>query len=311
MEGFNPDNIIKPREKSILDNIENQLILARKLSGVYDNRPDPRDFIGSMADNPKFAGEYTKEAIEKDEAYVDYTRKKIDEKNSSHGLHDLQRQEGGFALGEMLQAMVVDRLNKDWLEEFKAIMTSDYDDLKVGADAILKNKDGQYLAASFDFTITNKEKTIYNKLADTWEKNVEKGNIPTIKYYEDPDTHEKRSILAPKFIISATRQDVEEMAGAYIENKEDALKDHKFQYMIIEQMYEQLVSVRNFLDNHPDEKQLDFSRRQYAAVYDTVQRIRDKLQREDKINNLEFYEYSKESPGLAMMRTFKISKENA
>ncbi|MCE9517377.1 hypothetical protein K8Q96_00010 [Candidatus Nomurabacteria bacterium] len=290
--------------------MENQLILARKLQNVYDNRPDPRDFIGAMADNPKSVEKYTEESIKKDEDYVSSTRNKIDEQNSSNGLYDLERKEGGFALSEMLQAMVVDQLNKGWLDEFKAVMTSDFDDLKVGADAVLKHTTGQYLAASFDFTITHQEKNIYNKLSTVWERNVESGSIPTIKYFEDPDTHEKREISAPKFIIGASRQDVEEMAKCYIENKEDALKDHKFQYMIIEQMYEQLVSVRDYYDHHQDDPRLEYSRRQYGKVYDTVQRIRDKFQREGKINNVDFYEYSKESPALATMRNFKIAKES-
>jgi hypothetical protein len=298
------------RQDSILDKIENQLILARKLQEVYDKRPDPKSFVGAMV-GTKFADQYTAEAVKKDEDYISETRKKIEEQNRKDGLSEFERKEGGFALGEMLQSMVIDRLNNGWLDEFKAVMTSDFDDLKIGADAVLKHKTGQYLAASFDFTIASQEKNIYNKLSGVWKKNVESGSIPTIKYYEDPDTHEKRSILAPKFIIGASRQDVEDMAKYYIEGREDELSDHKFQYMIIEQMYEQLVSARNYFDHHQDNEKLDFSRKHYQKIYDTVQRIRDKFQRENKINNVDFYEYSKGSPALAMMRNFTIMKEAA
>lgn len=299
-----------PKQENLLDKMENQLVLARKLQNVYAARPDPKNFIGAMADT-EFSEEYSEESIKKDEEYISDTRKKIEEQNRSNGLHDLQRLEGGFALSEMLQAMVVDCLNKRWLDEFKAVMTSDFDDLKVGADAVLKHKTGQYLAASFDFTITSQEKHIYNKLSKVWEKNVESGSIPTIKYFEDPDTHNKRKIIAPKFIIGATRKDIEDMAKCYLEDKEDDLNNHKFQFMIIEQMYEQLVSVRNYLDHHKDDKKLDFSRKHYNKIYDTVQRIRDKFQREEKINNVDFYEYSKESPALTTMRNFTIFKEAA
>lgn len=300
---------IKAKEPGFVEKIENQLILARKLQNVYEHRPDPKNFIGAMLET-KFAEEYSEESIKKDEQYIIDTRKKIEENDRSNGLEDFQRKEGGFALSEMLQAMVVDRLNKDWLNEFKAIMTSDFDDLKVGADAVLKHKTGQYLSASFDFTIASQEKNIYNKLSNVWERNVESGSIPTIKYFEDPDTHTKGKILAPKFIIGASKKDVEDMAKCYIENRESDLSDHKFQYMIIEQMYEQLVSVRNYLDHHQDNERLNFARKQYGNIYDTVQRIRDKFQREGKINNVDFYEYSKESRALATMRSFKIAKEN-
>ena len=304
---MDPNPFKKNEERSILDKIENQFILARKLQNVYDNRPDPKDFIGAMS-GTKFEEEYTKESIKKDEEYISSTRKAIDEKNSSTGLYELERKEGGFALSEMLQAMVVDMLNKGWLNEFKAEMTSDFDDLKIGADAVLKHTTGQYLAASFDFTITNKEKNIYNKLSLIWERNIESGNIPTIKYFKDPDTQKMGKIIAPKFIIGASKSDVEEMASCYIENKENNLEDHKFQYMIIEQMYEQIVSALDYFDNHNENEKLNFAKSQYEKVYTVVQRIRDKFRRENKINNLDFYEYSKKSLALATMQNFKISK---
>jgi hypothetical protein len=299
---------IRLQPKSILDLIENQLALARKLQTVYDNRPDPKDFEGAMSDT-KFADDYTKEAIEKDEKYVETTNAKIEEKNSSFGREELDRREIGFAHGEMLQAMVVDQLNKGWLKEFKAVMTSAFDDLNVGADAVLKHKTGQYLAASFDFTICDKK--IYHKLEKVWERNIEKGSIPNIKYYEDPDTHEKGKIIAPKFIIGASYEDMEEMAKSYLDGTEDKLKNHKFQYMIIEQMYEQLVNYMNYFDHHRDDARLDFANKEYKKVYLTIQRIRDNFQREGKINNVEFLEYCKKSKALAEIRSFNKIKEAA
>ena len=119
-EFLNPLEKRSPKESSFLDKMENQLILARKLQNVYEHRPDPKNFIGAMADT-KFASEYTKETIKENEKYVTETRHKIEEQNRSSGLENFQKQEGGFALSEMLQAMVVDQLNKKWLEEFKAI----------------------------------------------------------------------------------------------------------------------------------------------------------------------------------------------
>lgn len=306
---FNPKpSTLETKSKSILDSLENQIALARKLENVYDNRPDPKNFIGAMK-GTKFESEYDEESVKKDEYKVEDLRKKIDEQNSSHGKEILEAREGAFALSEMLQAMVVDRINKDWLNEFTAEMTSDYDDLITGVDAVLKNKDGHYLGASFDFTITKQEKVIEKKLESVWEKNIQSGNVPTIKYFEDPNTHKKGKIIAPKFIIGATKEDVEELATAYLNNNEKSLTDHKFQYIIIEQMYEQLVNAQNYFDHHADNIALDFAKGKYQQLYFVVQRLRDKFGREGKINNVEFYEYMQRSKALSTMRQFKILKE--
>jgi hypothetical protein len=297
------------REETTFDKPENQVKLARKLSSVYIKRPELKGFVGMMADDPRFASSYTKEAVEKDEQYVENVRKSIEEKNSSRGRDELDRLENGFALSEMLQAMVVDRINDNWLKEFKAIMTSDYDDLHVGADAVLKHKTGQYLSASFDFTVTNQEKLIEQKLAKVWEYNVEGGSVPTIKYFQDPDTGVKGRILAPKFIIGASKKDVEDLAQSYLDDKIENLNNHKFQYMIIEQMYEQVVSVLDYFEKHHDDPKLRFAHSQYEKIYIIVQRIRDGFNREDKIQNDEFREYSNKSIALETMKRFQMSKQ--
>ena len=204
------------QEPSILDSLPNQLKLAKILENVYENRPDINSFVGAMA-GTKYEKNYTKEVVEKDDLYVETTLANIDESNRSFGKENLEKIEGGFQLSEILQAMVIDRLNNHWFKEFKAIMTSTFDDLAAGMDGVMKHKDGGYLGLSLDFTVTNKGENIYKKLAGEWE-NVEKGEVRTVKYFEDPDTKEKGCLLVPKFIIGASKKDVEELASAYLTN---------------------------------------------------------------------------------------------
>lgn len=292
---------------SIANSVEKQLVLARKLGDVYGRRPEVSEFKGAMK-GTKFESDYSAEVVAKDEKYVEEIRMKINESNSSLGRDILNKNESGFALSEMMQAMVVDQINKGWLEEFSAVMTSDYDDLKVGVDAVLKHKSGNYIGAAFDFTITSQEKFLEEKLKKGWEHSIEKGSIPVVKYFEDPDTHVKSRISTPKFVIGGTRQDIEEMAEAYITDNQEALKDHKFQYLMIEQVYEQLVTVLDYYENH-DDKQFSFAKAQYEKVYTIIQRMRDRYSRENKINNLEFYQYSQDSVALQTMRRIKHLKE--
>jgi len=212
-----PISLDIPKETSILESLDNQLELARRLQPVYDRRPVLKSFIGAMPDT-RFAAGYTPAAVSQDEEYVRQTLAKIESENSAHGPDNLNYKETGFQLSKIMQAMIVDRMNNHWFKDFQAIMTSVFDDLTVGIDAVMKHKRGGYLGVSFDFTVTNKDMNIYKKLEKEWERNVAKGNIQRVKYFEDPDTEKKGYLQAPRFIIGASKKDVEGLAQAYLTN---------------------------------------------------------------------------------------------
>lgn len=292
------------KKESILDNIENQLILAKKLEGVYDNRPDLSSFEGAMK-GTKHEDKYTQESIKRDVEYVEDKRKKIEESNSSMGQQNLDNKEIGFQLSEMMQAMIVDRLNKHWFKNFQAVMTSDYDDLRVGIDAVLKHEKGTYLGAAFDFTVTNQDKIIYQKLRKEWDNHVVKGEIATVKYFEDPDTKEKKSLLVPKFIIGASKKDVEDMARAYISDDLETLENHPFKYVILQQIEEQLQTIFDYYETNPDNEKLAFARKQYEAIQKIVRIMRNDIHVDENMN-VDIHEYSKLNKALDMMKRFRI-----
>lgn len=309
-EKYTPPIKIQEKEPSILDSQENQILLFKKLETVYINRTeDLSHFKGSMS-STKFEKEYTDESINGDKQYVKYTREKIEETNSSSGKDHLERLEGGFQLSEILQAMIVDRLNKHWFKDCKSIMTSDYDDLKVGIDAIMKHKNGGYLGMAFDFTVTNQDKKIYEKLQKNWANNVEDGNVPTIKYFEDPDTKEKGRLLVPKFIIGASKKDVEELANAYITNNEEVLENHPLKYLILLQIEEQLQAVLDYHELNKNNPKLQFAKTQYERIESLLRNIKNEIHTDDKMHeNIDLHEYTESSMALSMMRRFRIMRE--
>ena len=317
MENFPTKKILKPelevkRQTGILDSLENQILLAKKLGNVYENRPDINSFVGVMKGTNQEVN-YTKEAIEKDELYVKNIRQKIDESNSSEGRQKLDYLEGGFQLSEILQAMVTDRLNKNWFKDCEAIMTSDYDDLSVGIDAVMKHKKGGYLGMTFDFTVSNQDKKIYEKLKNEWNKNTEKGNIPTIKYFEDPDTKEKRRLLVPKFIIGASKKDVEELADAYLNNNSELLDNHPFKYLILLQIEEQMQTVLDYFEsikcNEELFKKFTFANTQYERIQNILRNMKNEIHFDKNMHeNIDLYEYSKNNTALDMMRRFRIMR---
>jgi hypothetical protein len=301
-----PDESLKQGIDKLLD-FQTQIELAKKLENVYVLRPNIEEFVGAMA-GTKFAAGYTQEAVNNDLRYVHEIQRNIEGNNAQAGEKVENYQENGFALGEMMQAMVIDQINKGWLNEFNAVMTSEFDDLKVGVDSVLKHRNGKYLATSFDFTISSQWEVIQSKLYKMWEQRVETGQLVTVKYFQDPDTHERASIIAPKFIIGGTTKDLQDLANAYLDDNQEALKEHPFQYMIIEQMYEQLVTILNYYEQEKNEK-YNFTQDFYEKIYVIVQRLRDGFIREGKINTLDFHEYVRSSKALDAMRSFSAKKK--
>lgn len=296
------------KKPSIIESVENQVALARKLEAVYENRPEIDSFVGCMK-GTRFENEYTDEAIKRDKEYVEKTRKSIDESNSSFGRENLDSIERGFQLSEMMQAMVVDRMNNNWFADCKAIMTTDYDDLSVGIDAVMKHEKGTYLGASFDFTVTSQEKRVYEKLKTVWNKTVKDGKIPTVKYFRDPDTKEQKSLLVPKFIIGATKKDVEDLAGAYLSDDTETLQNHPFKYVMLLQIEEQLQTALDYYELKNNEGSLRFAKQQYENIQKTIRSIKKEVHLDEQMKNLDLYEYSKTSIALEMMRRFRMMRD--
>lgn len=305
------EKFIPSQEKkvSILDSIEKQLLLAKKLENVYVNRPDIDAFKGAML-GTKFESDYTEESINKDKLYVVKKREQIEESNSSFGRERLDHLDGGFQLSEMLQAMSVDCINKHWFKDCKSIMTSDYDDLLVGIDAVMQHKKGGHLGLAFDFTVTNQDKKIYEKLQKGWDRNTKEGKIPTIKYFEDPETKQKGKLLVPKFIIGASKKDVEEFASAYLSDDIETLENHPFKYLMLLQIEEQLQTVLDYYEDNSENKIFQFAKMQYEKIQTVLRNMKNEIHSDEKMHeNVDIHEYTKSSKALDMMRRFRIMRE--
>jgi len=283
------------------------LQLAKKLEKVYENRPNPRAFVGSMQ-GTKYEKDYTLDMVKKDEQYVEEKRAKIEEKNNSKSQTDINYAEQGFQLSEILQAMIVDRMNKNWFKDCKAIMTTDFDDLRVGIDAVMKHEKGGYLGASFDFTVSNQDKIIYEKLNNHWKNNVIDGKIPTVKYFEDPDTKQKGKLIVPKFIIGASKKDVEELANAYLADNKTVLDNHPLKYLMLLQIEEQLQTVLDYYET-TDTKSFEFAKTQYERIQTLLRSMKNEIHLDEKMHEVDLHEYSKQSIALDMIKRFRIMRD--
>jgi hypothetical protein len=261
-----------------------------------------------MANDPKHAGDYTQEKINEDIEYVKETQRKIEEQNKQKGVEVLSMLESGFSLSEMMQAMIVDMINKGMFPNFKAIMTSERDDLRVGIDAVLKRSEGKYLGAAFDFTISGNTTTIGDKLEGVWENNIEKHSIPVVKYFEDPDTGRKGSQLAPKFIIGGSKKEIEFFAKKYLEGNEAELNNHPFKYLMVKQIDEQLKAALKYFESKEGDQAFDFIKKQYKTIEIFIEELKTSIGYEDFVKTKEFFDYKKESVAHNAMRKFYSEK---
>jgi hypothetical protein len=307
-ESFNPNQATEKIEKkeSVLKNQENMIALFRRLQNVYETRPEMKDFVGAMAGS-KFAEEYTPERVNSDLQYVETTRDKIDAYNREKGQEQLDTFEENFAFAEATQAIITDRINS-WMPEFKTIMTSDYDDLRVGIDMVMKHQDGGYLGTAFDATVSSHPEKINGKLEKNWDNNTVKGNIPTVKYFQDPDTKEKGRILVPKFIIGVSANEINQLAEAYLNQTESSFDSHPMRMAILDQIKLQISGALTFYEDSSDPKHY-FAKQQYLKLERTIDDAITQLSKSEAVNRLEYHEYRKENLTINLIEDFFNKKQ--
>ncbi|MCU0680353.1 MAG: hypothetical protein MUF50_03585 [Planctomycetes bacterium] len=320
MKEFYTKPIIKKEEESfdfeifenkIIDNPDNLRELSKKLQGVYNHRPDPEDFMGVEKKTMKkehLLECYTKEEIDSDLKYVENKKAWIEEQNSSKGLREKENIDKMFAYSEMMQAMVIDLINKGWFKNCKAIMTSEYDDYCNGVDSVIKNKTGDFFSASFDLVVFSQDcKRLYEKLNKEWN-NTRSGKLVNVKYFEDPDDHKKQSIMAPKFVVGATIKDLELLAKGYLDNDQKSLQQNPLKFFIIDQIEKQIEEVLDFYEKNIDSKNRNFILEKYNSLYNIIKEIKKEAKNEianDQEARLAVHEYSKTNIYGAVMKTIE------
>lgn len=252
--------------KNIFENPVMLSTLKEMLSSVYLHRPNPEDFIDIM-DDSGYLQEYSKQAIEADIKKLQVNKTLIDMKDEQYGDWFKEKNESNFQHGEMLQLIIIDRINEGWIPDVTAIMTSYVDDLRVGIDSAVQYKKTGYFGMSLDMTISNSEDIVKKKIQKNWDFFISKGRIPTVKYYQDPnDSSVKGMRSMPKFIVGGSRDDLERLTEAYITKNLESISDDPLKYTIIAQIEVQLKKILDFYSSqdHSYGSTLYFAYKQYS-----------------------------------------------
>lgn len=118
-------------------------------------------------------------------------------------------------LSSLLEAVLADQIeSNNWLgENTEIVPASRYDDIKNGVDivSIYREEDSEeYLGLGVDVAFANDKKNIISKL-DNIKFALKNAHIPNLKYFEDPNTGEHKSLLVPKVVVGTRQSSAEKL----------------------------------------------------------------------------------------------------
>jgi hypothetical protein len=117
-------------------------------------------------------------------------------------------------------------------------------------------------------------------------------------------------LLVPKFIIGASKKDVEELAEAYLTDNNELLENHPFKYLILMQIEEQLQTVLDYYETNKENKGFQFAKSQYEKIEVLLRNMKKEIHTDEKMHeNVDLHEYTKSNVALDMMRRFRIMRE--
>lgn len=301
-------NDIEPLKAHNEDERQSETWYNEKLAYKADHL-NLNDFAnGEKQINHLLKERYTEWQIAKDKETVENLFSGIALSNASVGSKVLKEREAKYQRSEIVSVMVIQLLNR-WFKNCKTIMTTEFDDKINKIDAVLKHKLGDCLGMSIDFTLSQNDTIIDDKLSYEWEKNTEKGRVRGVKYFEDPDTKEKSRLLVPRFVVGVSKKDFEDLAKGFLNDNDTILDSHPFKYLMLEQIKTQIDTALDFygLEKNKDNKSLNYARAKYASALTIVNNMLHEIHSDETINNEKYIKYREKNIPLQVMSNFPFT----
>lgn len=267
-------------KRDLSDILENGAImksLHEKMAHRKELRqPDPNKFIGEPG--------YDEVSVRAELATVTSYKTKWQSENSP----ELAKQK---EISDILEGIIVDQISGPWLSE-RAVgyYTAEADDVLRGVDVItelIDEEDSHYLGFAIDVTMAKDPRILESKLAKNW-KDIETGNFPEVKYFEDDD--ENKSRLKPvRVLIGVNPKFARELIRLEYFNKKDKLGEHPFQAHLILQIKEQLEAYYRYAESKNNEQLKDKIAESLRAFYSIIFKEKEEFLNEH-VNEVEVEE---------------------
>jgi hypothetical protein len=226
--------------KPLKDDPHMMEILSDKKERYYIKHPRPT--IDDFVDVPKETRDQDKLELLKTQEMFEKNLDSLDEE---------QREiiEFNLELSSIFEVCILDVIenNKMLGNNCGIFPTSKWDDIKNGIDGVFvldKEEQNEYLGGiEMDITFSLKFGDLESKLEGI-KQNIRLGKLPTLKYFRDSKSGERKEISLPKVIIGAERASAEALLRMWGMNKanqnQDNLKNHPIQSKIIMEFIAQL-----------------------------------------------------------------------
>lgn len=144
--------------------------------------------------------------------------------------------------------------------------SSFFDDYVNGVDEIVEIEEENsvnHLAVAVDVTFG----TSLNKKFDRIKKEIESGDLATVKYFENSErTFKGRLSKVPRVIIGTSKDNLIKLAKLWVERNNKELSRHPVQLEILDEMSAQLEAYRYYAEKLGKEDIIKIMDRQIAIV---------------------------------------------
>lgn len=226
--GFNERMPFNRHEERELDR---ELIIKKAyekaLATVHEAELDPGDF----------RSHYSPEDVDADQTYVEEMEKKFES-----DLSEPQK------LGTIFEAVLHESVSyRQWFgKESRAQKTSRYDDIKNGIDEVvetdLHDEETSYLGLALDATVGGTDEK-FRRIKDE----INKGTLSKVKYFRSKSTQYMGELQSvPRVVVAADAKTIIELAQLWLEKENTKLREHPFQYQVLEEISLQLEHFENY-----------------------------------------------------------------
>lgn len=208
--------------------------------------------------------ERAKEAMKKDRPNVDRFSDSVSQAEIEADKVEVRRLQGLFAadrsfsdsakrLATIWEAYLTERVELDaWFGmDGQTMVTTDYDDIKNGVDGVVEfgGDEGTHIGFDATYSIHSLDSKI-DRICD----NIRRGSMAQVKYFESPDTEEKRSLNdIPLVVITLDKENIEEVATIWVNYENDSSKRSELRrvgegikLLAIEQVLAQLLAYSDY-----------------------------------------------------------------
>lgn len=176
-------------------------------------------------------------------------------------------------VADIYEGVITDQIEANsWFgDNCETYLTTLYDDKKNGVDVVsifTQAESKSYLGLGIDVTFASNKDALEKKL-ESIKQCIRSGTLPTLKYFEDPDTKEHKKIYLPKVIIGSRLSSAEkliELWGSKDPNRNKKLQEHPVQSKIIMESIYQLEYFYKFAINLSENTKEDGMAKKYKDI---------------------------------------------